>query len=128
LIPRVDVRWANKKARCRVCGVEITVGKPELCEEYEKCRKFYHPTCWVDNKLNVLYCVPFRNNRHNLSPADREKRLSILRKYASLRQRQRKLKKPSKRYHVYFMKIEGQIDALRGEIEKVGGVPAKWSR
>jgi len=126
LIPRVDVRWANKKARCRVCGVAIKVGKPELCEEHEKQKKFYHPTCWIDEKLYRLAITPFNNNRHNLSDGDREKRLAILRKYASLRQRQRKLKKPSKRYHVYFMKIEGQIDALRGEIEKVGGVPSKW--
>jgi len=126
LIPRVDVRWASKKARCRVCGEWIPVGDEELCEDYDKQRKFYHPTCWLQSQLVHIAMNPFRYNRYNLTMDERKARLSILRKYASLRQRQRKLKKPSKRYHVYFMKIEGQIDALREKIEKVGGVPSKW--
>lgn len=141
MIPNVCMVWCQKKAICGHCEKEIEVGAPMVTVFFWNkgndnrrwnVKKYYHPNCWIEQGLDYLKMnpyVPYRrggNNKFDLTPEQKEKRKSILRKKASLEQRRRKLKSDYPDRILIEARIDSQIADLAVEIGGIGGIPKRW--
>jgi hypothetical protein len=88
----------------------------------------WHPDCWIEQGIEALSKTPVIENRGrqrmSLSDEDREKRLKILRRRASVLQR---IKKEMENNNVdKQIKLGCMLGKLREEIEPYGGIPESW--
>ena len=135
MIPQVSMSWATKPSTCKHCDNPIDTASPMVTAFFRdpktkwNTRHYYHPQCWVQNGLEYLKANPYteRKTRDELTPEQKEVRNQILRKYASLRQRQRKLSRSNPKHAILNMNIEAQIAQLMQDILPYGGVPRKWA-
>jgi hypothetical protein len=139
MIPQVTMRWAQKSCTCKYCNNPIDSGTPEVSVFYRSkegrtwnAAVLYHPECWLAAGLQFLKDNPFipeqpEPDRQELTEQQKTQRKGILRKYASLRQRQRKLKVDNPRYPVLYANLEAQIAGLMIELLQLGGIPKKWA-
>jgi hypothetical protein len=125
--------WAPKSAECKFCTETIITNTPEVVviftSDKHTTKKYYHPTCWIQSGLNNLQAKPYipESRKVVLTLKQKEDRNTILRRYASLRQRQRKLSKAGLHYEILYANIEAQIAQLMLDVLPLGGVPKKWA-
>ena len=130
MIPQVLMCWAPKQVKCKFCGESINAGTPEIVVIFNNARttrKYYHPPCWIQYGLNNLQKSPQPTCKIILTQEQKAARLTVLKHYAALRQRQRKLSKTGLHYNILYANIEAQIAQLILDILPLGGVPKKWA-
>lgn len=139
----VWIRKLRKRATCTYDGCPIPqheikngeyavvcqwVMKTKGGKNWRKARLF-HPQCWIDQAVAELERRPVVETRGYakrmaITDADRERRVKILRKRASLVQRI-KLACLERKYAL-VEKLTEQLELCKEEIRPYGGVPAKW--
>lgn len=137
----VWIRKTRKRVLCRYCGKLIEVGQYQVvCVYFMKLqhggnwKKTMHfhakePYCWVDRAVAELSKKPVIETRGRkasvISDDNKEKRVKILRRRASVMQRIKNemegLCRPGKLLHMTEV-----LERLAVEIEPYGGVPESW--
>ena len=138
----VWIRKTRKRVKCRYCEKHIEVGEYQVvCQYFMKLkhsgktwvkRMSFHarePNCWLDRaiaELETRAVVETRGRkRMQLSDDDREVRVKLLRRRASVMQRigngMEGTIVPRRVAHLTEM-----LEQLKLEIEPYGGVPKGW--
>jgi len=140
MIPNVCMAWCQRKAMCKWCNKPIEAGNPIVTVFYwrkgvEGNRKlnlkfYYHPQCWVDQGTDYLKMNPYvphkRSRKLPLTKEDTERRVTLLRRKASLDQRKRNLKANFPDRVLAEARIDSHIAEIMVEIVSVGGIPKRW--
>lgn len=88
-----------------------------------------NPYCWIDQGILEVGRRPYSEHRgrkaQDISDADREQRVKILRRRGSVLQRISKEMLGQVRVEK-IVHLAGMLEALEQEIQKCGGVPKSW--
>lgn len=138
----VWIKLTKKRVKCHYCGKMIETGEYQVvCRYYmqlkhsdRKWRMTMHfhakePYCWVERAITELELKPKVENRGgkplSITDEQREKRMKILRRRASVMQRfdaeMRGRMRPAKLYHMIEM-----MEKMKVEIADCGGAPKTW--
>ena len=147
--PNVTINWCQNQAKCKWCEQPIPVGTPMVTvffwnkgDEGKRgwnIKHYYHlrteeevagglPQCWCEQGLDWLKRNPYVSKRTGrkrieLTWEERQRRLRMLKRKASLEQRRRALEEDDVLGHAH---IDTKVAELMLEIAMVGGIPKSW--
>ena len=136
----VWVTWKKRQRHCEYCSADILVATPVVVMQWRtkqgwKWRRYAHPRCWIHNAFSYLrnnpYTPPIRSNgrpRLVLSDEDKAKRLALLMKGATIRQRIKFFAKrlPEVGAANRIQDWNDKLQRTATELENYGGVPKGW--
>ena len=126
----VWITWCKKRCRCYYCQEDIISGTPMVKVKIWRPGKWtfyqrHHPQCYLDQGIRRLERDGFPSRKRLLlSDEDSVIRNKILRRASKCRH---SLRQAVKREDVIAVnRLLDQFNALKVEIEPVGGVPKSW--
>lgn len=140
ILPKITWTYARRRARCRWCGGDVTVGSPMIritwwdAKRGWSRRKIYHKECYItsicdyfDNHPYVAV-VPSNAGRGrpklDITDEQRSRRGRLLKLYHYHRERKKRLAWDDPQLEG----IHTRMRAIAIEMMKLGGIPRRWGR